>query len=374
MKIAIIVTLFPPTQIGGLEIATYNIAKCLAKKGHKVHIITSLSKGLPKETMENGFFIHRLFWRRMKNLGYFIFWVKILFEVKKINPDIVHVQGMWTSICGYLAKEFLKIPYVLYARGSDVYRPEISLKLILRTMLKNADAVIALTEDMKKNIQKTYNREVFVIPNGIDLEKFVNISRKNLLLSNYTKKILFVGRLHPVKGVRYLIEAMKIIKEKDLYAKLIIVGDGEEREKLQKLANKMGLLDSITFTGQIPNQNVSQYMAMSDILVLPSLSEGFPNVILEAMAFGIPIVATNVGGVIEIMENGVNGFLVKPGNPDQIAQKVLFLFNNKDMIKMISNNNKKLVKQQHNWEKIAIKLENVYLKCLKNVISIKICS
>jgi len=271
---------------------------------------------------------------------------------------------MWISISGFLAKKFLKIPYILYARGSDVYRPQISLRLMLKITLKNAAALIALTEDMKKEIQKTYNKKIFVIPNGIDLIKFENISKKNRLPYNDKNIILFVGRLHPVKGVKYLIEAMRIIKDKDSYTELIIIGDGEEKKKLQNVVKKIGLSNTITFMGEIPNRKVSKYMTASDILVLPSLSEGFPNVILEAMASGIPIVATGVGGVPEIMEDGVNGFLVEPGDPTQIAQKVLFLLNNKKTMKMISDNNKKLVNQFYNWKKITLQLENVYLKCL----------
>ena len=125
------------------------------------------------------------------------------------------------------------------------------------------------------------------------------------------KIIIFVGALRPVKGVRYLIEAMKVIIDENRTTKLFIIGDGVERESLERLVEKLGLGDHVNFIGKVPNERVPEYMIASDVFVLPSLSEGFPVTILEAMASGLPIVATNVGGLPEIIKENENGFLVK---------------------------------------------------------------
>jgi glycosyltransferase involved in cell wall biosynthesis len=364
MKIALIVTLFPPERMGGVELSAYNIAQLLADRGHEVHVITSLDKGLPLESHENGFYVHRIFWRRLKTAGYFSFWAKIILNLRKINPDIVHVHGMWIGISGYLANKLLKIPYVLHCQGSDVYRPQLPIKLTSKMVFKNAAAVIALTEHMKVEIQNVYNRDVFVIPNGIDLKKFEDFTKNRIHNNEGRKKILFVGRLHTVKGVKYLIESMKIIKIDFPNIELILVGDGEEKCKLESLVKQFNLSEYVSFVGIVPNQQIPKCMIESDIFVLPSLSEGFGIVILEAMASGLPIVASNVGGIPYLVQNEINGFLVEPKNPDQIAEKVLHLLKNDKLMQDISDNNRKFV-TKYEWKEIVLSLEKVYNTSIK---------
>ena len=308
MRIAIMVTLFPPKWLAGTEIATYNIAKYLAKRGHEVHVITSLDEGLPKESIEEGFCVHRIFWRKIRFIGIMSFWMKIFGLLKSVNPDIIHVQSVGIGIPAFLSKKILKKPYVVYGRGSEIYLPWMFKDPISKLTLKNADAVIALTEDMKKEIKKKHSREVFVIPNGIDLERFKDLSRatirKRLKIEDEVKIIIFVGSLRPVKGVRYLIEAMRVIRDKDNNIKLLLVGDGEEREYLEKLVEDLDLEKCVRFIGRVQNEEVPGYMAATDVFVLPSLSEGFPVAVVEAMGSGLPIIATKVGGLPEIIKNG----------------------------------------------------------------------
>ena len=128
---------------------------------------------------------------------------------------------------------------------------------------------------------------------------------ENRLLRNRSKK-----------GVKYLIETLNIIKNKNKNIRLFIVGDGEEREYLEKLVKELTLEDYVRFIGKIPNERVLEYMVASDIFILPSLSEGFPVTFLEAMASGLPIITTNVRGLSEIIIDGENGFLVDPKSPE----------------------------------------------------------
>ena len=363
MKIAITVPQFPPKRIGGTEIATYNIAKHLARRGHEVHVITSLDKGLPKESMDEGFYVHRIFWRKIRFLGVMSFWIKIFLCLKKIKPDIVHTQDIGIGIPGFLAKTFLKMPFVVYGQGSDVYLPSTFKNTISKLALKNAESVIALTEDMKSEMQKLCDRDILVIPNGIDLEKFKNLSRKDirkrLKIKDNEKIIAFVGSLYPVKGLRYLIKAMKFMIEETKNVRLMFVGDGEESEELESLVEEFGLKERVKFIGRVQNEEIPQYMAASDVFVLPSLSEGFPNVVLEAMASGLPIVATKVGGLPEIIRDGENGFLVEPKNPKEIAEKVLLILEDDELRERMSRNNKDRVKE-YTLESVVERLEHVY--------------
>ena len=363
MRIAILVSGFPPKWLAGTEIATYNIAKYLARSGHEVHVITSLDEGLPKESMEKGFYVHRIFLRKIRFIGIMSFWIKIFWHLKKIKPDIVHVQSIGIGIPAFLSKKILKKPYIVWGRGSDIYLPDKFTKSISKLVLKNADAVIALTEDMKREIKKIYGRDIFVIPNGIDLNKFNNLSketlRKRLEIKEDEKIITFVGTLRIVKGVKYLIKAMKIIKQKSPDTKMMLVGDGEEREELESLVEELGLKERVKFIGRVQNEEIPQYMVASDVFVLPSLSEGFPVTVLEAMASGVPMIATNVGGLPEIIKDGENGFLVEPKNPEEIAEKVLLLLEDDKLRERISRNNKKKAKG-YSWDSAVEKLEEVY--------------
>ncbi|HHD82665.1 MAG TPA: glycosyltransferase family 1 protein, partial [Bacteroidetes bacterium] len=288
MRIAITVPLFPPKWLAGTEIATYNIAKHLARRGHEVHVITSLDEGLPKESIEEGFYVHRIFWRKIRFAGVISFWTKVFLILRKVNPDMIHVQSIGICIPAFMANKLLRKPYVIWGQGSDVYLPGKFIKSISKLVLKNANTVIALTGDMKREMQKLCDRDILVIPNGIDLSSFGDLSRKKarskLQIKDGEKVILFVGTLRPVKGIRYLIEAMRIIKDKNEHIKLVLVGDGEEREYLKKLVKELILEECVRFIGKLPNEKVPECMTASDVFVLPSLSEGFPVVILEAMA------------------------------------------------------------------------------------------
>ncbi len=361
MRIAILVQTFPPGWIGGTEIATHNIARQLAIRGHEVHVITSLSKNLPRECEENGFFVHRVKTIKKVILFGLSYNLASLPVVRRVNPDIIFCQYVSSGLAGYLAKEFIKKPYVVCGQGSDVYLPWAFKSIISKLVLRGANAIIALTEHMKKEMQKMCDRDMFVIPNGVDLSRFNGLSRVDIrtqLGICNEKVILFVGRLSPIKGLKYLLAAMKIIADRDRNVKLFLVGDGEEREYLKELVRNLNIKQHVTFIGKVPNEKVPEYMVASDIFVLPSLSEGFPVVTLEAMAAGLPIVASRVGGLPEIIKSGENGFLVEPKNPKEIADKLWLLLEDEELRTKMRSNNKEMAKD-YSWEKVSENLERV---------------
>lgn len=362
MKIAILVGLFPPKWLAGTEIATNNLAEHLARMGHEIHVITSYDEGLPKKSKENGFYIHRIPWRKIRFIGILTFWAKISLQIWKIKPDIVHSQSLSIGIPALLTKRIMTIPYIVWGQGSDVYLPGRFIRITTKPILHDADAVLALTQDMKSKMQKIYDGEITVVPNGINLERFRGISINRKI--GKAKTILFVGRLHPVKGVQYLIEAMAIVHREMPDVKLIIVGNGPERSKLEKLVELLDLHECIQFTGEVPQEKIPQIMYEGDIFMLPSLSEGFAIVNIEAMAAGLPIVATNVGGIPEIVEDGVNGYLVNPKKPDEIADRVLKLFQNEKIRERMSTENREKA-GMYSWECITNHVENLYL-CVIN--------
>ena len=216
---------------------------------------------------------------------------------------------------------------------------------------------------MKKEMQKISAKEISVIPNGIDIDRFNDSSPK--FSESSDTKIIFVGNLRPEKGLSYLIEAMEYIAKKDINSRLLIVGEGPQKENLEKLVTKLNINDRVTFSGKAATDEVPVYLKNSDIFVLPSLQEGFPNVLLEAMASGLPVVATDVNGINEIIEDCKNGFLVESKNSKEIAEKILLLLEDDDLRKRISKQNMKKA-SKYSWQQTVQMLENVYDNTLRN--------
>jgi glycosyltransferase involved in cell wall biosynthesis len=359
MKIAIIVSRFPPKWPGGTEIASYNLAKHLAKRGHELHVITSHDEGFPNIDKENGFYIHRISWSKIRIFGIFSFLVKFFLEIRKIKPDIVQVQDLNMGIAAWLPKKILKIPYVVWGRGDDVYKLNRFGRIRTKRILQHADAVIALTENMRIHLKNIFNTEISVIPNGITLEEYNDVTISTDRKTG-SKNILFVGRLRPVKGIQYLITSMKKIHEEIPDARLVLVGENsEEKERLTALSIQLGIQNCVQFIGMVPHEKVKAFMQQSDIFVLPSLSEGFPNVILEAMACGLPVIASRVGGIPDIITDNTNGYLVEVKDTNDMANKILLLLSDDTLRKKISENNRDLVKK-YSWENVTIELEKIY--------------
>jgi len=365
MKVAIVVHYFLPNYVGGTEIATLNIAKNLTKKGHEVHIITWLDKGFPKNSMQEGFYIHRVFGKNIRLLSPLLYWINIFICLKKIQPDIIHVQNFGLELPAFFSKKLLKTPFIINARGSEnIYHRSFIKKYLQKLALKGLDKLLVQTDYKKKELKKIFKGEILVVPNGINLSIYRNILKSDVKENN-KKNIIFVGRLLPIKGLDYLMNAMKIIQNKNKNVFLTLVGDGYYRKSLEKMIKKLEIEKAVTFTGKIPNTEIPKYLSNSDVFVLPSLSEGFPNVVLEAMAAGLPIVASNIGGLSELIKNNENGYLVETKNPEQLADGLLKILQNPEIKTKMSQNNLKKAKN-YSWESVVFDLEKIYLDTIKS--------
>ncbi len=363
MRVALLTWNYPPKLAGGTEIATQIIARHLAHRGHEVLVVTTRDTGLSEESMEQGFRIYRVKSLKPKLLKYVFFCFKTVLISKRFRPDLIHAQAIITGLPALIAKRVTGRPYLVWARGGDVYSPGLFKGPISRAIIQNADSVIALTADMKKEMQKVCNRDIHVIGNGVEPERFARPgkteARGKLHIGADEKVLIFAGSLVPVKGLIYLIEAVNIITQQQPEARLLILGDGKERHSLETLVARLGLEKCVTFTGRVDNAAVPEFLAAADVFVLPSLSEGFPNVIAEAMACGLPVVCTRIRGIPEIVADGVNGFLVAPRNPAELADKIVSLLSNGALREEISATNKAWAKA-NSWDKIVDRLEEVY--------------
>lgn len=351
MKICIIVTGLPPDFTGGTEIQTYNIASKIAKK-HNVTVLTRSVKGKPKECIENGFKVKRFSFINFPVLRFFSHILFAFNEVRKMRKDIDVCYCMMMSpngLVGSLSNIFFKTKTIASIRGTDWYMTGFAKNMLNKFVVHHSDMIVAQTEKTRKEIVDKYpDAKTCVVHNGVDIDGTISGG----------KNIVYVGTLRRVKGVEYLIKAMD-----DIDSELVIIGDGPLKEELKTLAQGK----RIRFTGKLGKKEVRKEMKDARVLVLPSLSEGLPNVVLEAMSMGLPVVATNVSGIPEIVNDGETGFLVEPRNSKSIVLSVNKILKNKQLWKKMSVKSLIDVKK-YSWPNTISSME----KLLKGVCGDKI--
>jgi len=292
--------------------------------------------------------------------------------------------SFFTLPCGLLAYQFRKkIPYIVSLRGSDVpgYNPRFNLiyrifKPLIKKIWIEAELVLANSRELARLAKKTLPElDLKIIYNGVDLKEFYPAQPSlNLSLGKGEKmevggqiKILTVSRLTKRKGIDYLLGAIKKLRsDQKKKVKLTIVGEGEEKENLVSLTKKLGLKDIVKFLGLVPHQNLPEIYRRHDIFVLSSLAEGMSNTLLEALASGLPVIASRVGGVKELVSDDRNGFIVPPKNAAAIKRSLIKFIENKGLIEEMGQRSRKKSKN-FSWQKIA----KEYIKLLKENMKVK---
>ena len=284
------------------------------------------------------------------------------YAVKNIKPvpDLIHAHFSYPDGYGMmkLAKRW-NVPLVISALGTIerkvAYEGSYTSKQIIEAM-SFADRILSVSEDLKLHIVNLGidKNKVHVVPNGVDTDKFKPAgkvhARSMLNLPQDKNIVLFVGALRKIKGVDYLIEAAQSFVDRDTY--LFMVGrDDGLKKNLEKRAHELKIANYIKFTGPVNHEDIPLWISASDILVLPSLSEGRPNVILEALACEVPVVATDVGGIPELMVDGETGYLVPAKSPDELSRKINKLLDNKNRReKMGEFGRKSIIQRGLTWE------------------------
>lgn len=278
----------------------------------------------------------------LNNKRYHKFSLKIIIKLyrlmKKKHIHVVRTHKYRASLYGRLAAWLAGTPVIISSVHGN-YRKDLRLerKIANKILSRITDKIIAVSESIKRDIvkhDKIDPSKILVIYNGIDglkfdpSEKSKNI-REKLLINTEDIVVGFVGRLVPAKGLEYLIGAISYLKEEFKNIKLLIVGEGSLLIGLKDKARENGIHDRVIFTGQ--RRDVPDILHSTDIFVMPSVAEGIPNALLEAMAMGKPIIATKVGGIPEIIEDGFNGLLVPPRDSGVLAAAIKTLMDNRQL-------------------------------------------
>ena len=359
---------------GGTEMAAYHLAINMAKRGNEIDVFTSSIDSRDSVEIYPNMKIHRnatSFKIASANAS-----LKLIYKPLNYKLDIIHSHSPipYSDIPALLYAKHKKVPFLLTYQfdgqergGSFIRNKGVHLynKFFLKKVLDAAEVIIATTKSFANESPylKRYKEKIVVIPNGINIEEVTTHyskeeSRNILGLPHDSQIILFLGSLVPYKGPDILLKAFEIIKKDFPMVKLIFVGRGQMLEELRKLSIKMGLKNDVIFEGFVKEEVKPLYYKSSDIFCLPSttMAESFGIVNLEAMASGIPIVASNLGGIPDIVKNNENGLLAKPGDIHSLADALIYLLN-EDIRKKMGNNGR-ISANNFTWDKITKKTED----------------
>ncbi len=342
----------------------------LAKSGHKIYLfsLTKFDPDLYKDFDNIDFYVPDVdqkkrnvsigAWSKLKYLAcYFTLRSKLL----DFGPDIVHAH--FATSYGLLGSLLFFRPFFISVWGADVYDfPEKGPlhRILLKFNLFCATRIFSTSHVMARQTEKFTSKPIQVIPFGLSTDVFTPKAK----IEDGSITIGTVKTLEEKYGIRYLVEAFSILKKKrnDLSLKLLIVGKGSQHKMLLDLAHQYKIQDETTFTGWVPVQKVAEYHNMIDIAVFPSVldSESFGVAVIEASACEKPVVVSNKGGLVEVVEDGVTGIVVESQNPQAIASALEKLINDENLRKEMGRKGRARVQRLYEWKNNLRAMLNIY--------------
>lgn len=376
MKILLVNYEYPPIGGGGSK-ASHELAKRLAGRGHRVDVLTSRYGALSKFEMIDGVAVHREFsWRKSIHdcglRGAISFLLVALPRLRSmVNARSYDVSifffGFPSGALSLYPRLRRSIPYVVALRGSDVplydrqSRRLIWLHRLLmpltRSIWRRASAVTAVSQSLSDLAQESFpDVPITVIHNGVDTE-VCNVTAAATATGKAPVRINCVARLIPRKGVSDLLDAVAMLGNEQIH--INVVGEGPSLEDLRKRASDSGIADRVEFHGFLPRSRITDLNATADIFVLPTRSEAFANVVLEAMSVALPVIATRVGGIPEAVKDGVTGLLVAPRNVSELSAAIERLVEDIDLRRSMGLAGQRRVRNEFGWERNADAYEDL---------------
>lgn len=364
---------------GGSEFAAHDLAVNIAKRENKVDVFTTGIRFKTVVEVHENMTIHRcgtIFRTLNRNFS-----PMVLMKIRKCNFDIVHAHVCTEPFFPIFASLYAKRkdkPLVLTChvdagkfRDDTPYKYKIASKFhgnLIDKIYSVANVIITPSEQFAKEstLLRKYENKIVAIPNGINLKDFYvpyskDECREKLGLPLDKNIILFVGNPHPNKGADVLIRTMQRIIKESPDVKLVFVGEGMLKERLKELSKKLNVDRHIKFTGFVSDMVKKMYYKSSDVFVLPSFFDTFGIVLLEASAFGLPLVVSNIEAFKDFIKDDYNGIVTEVGNEKDLAEKIIYLVKNEGIQKKIGRNAREKV-EDYSWEKIANETEKLYEK------------
>ncbi|MBN3039332.1 MAG: glycosyltransferase family 4 protein [Candidatus Omnitrophica bacterium] len=362
MKILLLTT---HLNLGGIGMYVLLLAKGLANKGHRVLVASSggeLADSLASCSVEHvKINVKTKSEVNPKLLAVLSRLTKIVLENK---IDMLHAHTRVTQVLAQLLSQKTKVPYVTTCHG--FFKPR-AFRKAFPCWGRHCIAISEAVREHLVNDLKVKKECVSVVHNGVEIERFSREKvdqeqkgrfKKDFGLDGGAVVIGTIARLSSIKGQCYLISAMKLILEQEPKARLLLVGDGPEKERLLAQVKELGIESSVSFSPSTFDTSIP--LSCMDVFVFPSLLEGLGLAIIEAQAMGLPIVASDVGGVYTLVKDGINGFLVRPQEPQGIADAVLKLIRDKELAKRFGQQGKHQVEESFNLSQMVDGIEQVY--------------
>lgn len=375
MKVAILIGHYYP-YIGGAEIFAQRLAEYLVRRGNKVDVITGWwDKELVRSEVINGVNVYRIRTLRLKHFSqitlFFPMFLRLLTLDRIESYDVFHSVGeTMVAYTGAATKALRKKPHIITIQGTTLATGlgnspvGFILRKLSRLSLKRASLVHAISRELASLAERCGAENVIVVPNGVDMAEFMPMekgqAREKLDIPLDESVVVCVARLVPVKGVDYLIRAIPLLSQLNNRISLLVIGDGPQRSDLEKLALELGLRDKVKFLGALPHEQIPLYLNVADVFVQSSLHEGLGIALIEAMSCGIPVIGTKVDGIMDIIEDNQNGFLVPPRDSEAIAKAVKKIFADEDIRSRFIAKGLETVKDKFQWDDVLPKIEEVY--------------
>jgi len=355
MKIAIVCY---PT-FGGSGVVATELGLELARRGHEIHFITY------RQPVRLALLNPNVFYHEVNVPEYALFHYqpyelalssKLVDMVKLYNIELMHVHyAIPHAYAGYMAKQMLKaegiyIPMVTTLHGTDItlVGSHPFYKSAVTFSINHSDYVTSVSESLKQDTLKLFaiNKEIQVIPNFIELDKNhedTSIPCRRSVMARSDQKILtHISNFRKVKRIPDVIEIFYKIQQK-LDVKLMMVGDGPEKENAEIVCEKLGIANKVIFFGN--SNEVDQILSYTDLFLLPSETESFGLAALEAMAWGVPVISSNSGGLPEVNFQGFSGYLSHVGDTDDMAAKAISILESEENLKLFKKNALEIAKK-----------------------------
>jgi glycosyltransferase involved in cell wall biosynthesis len=355
-------------RIGGLQKIVSSLCKNLDPEKFECSVLCLRDLGEYACTLQDSG-VKTYLLKKSRKPDYFAF-IRISKFIKRGNYDLIHTHNSQPFIDGTMACLLARKNRIIHTEHGREFPDKIRYMVIEFLLSKFVYKIVAVSQATAKNLrkfEKISSKTIQIIPNGVDLQPECEGASNNVSLSDFQNNFFIIGvcaRLSKEKGIRYLLEAMPIVHKKYSKIMLVIAGDGEIRNELECLARKLKIDDIVIFLGN--RLDVYSLIKRFDVLVLPSISEGLPLIILEAFGSGCPVIASSVGGIPSIIKHGVNGSLVQPQKPQELAKEILKLYENLELREKYSENGLKVFKDQFTVQKMINRYEELYSECISN--------
>lgn len=359
---------------GGSGIVATELGEALAARGWEIHFI-SYANPIRLDSFRENIYFHEVEIPHYPLFEFHLYTLaltgKILDVIKYEKIDIIHAHyAIPHAVSGILTKQIAKesnVKLVTTLHGTDItlIGLEPAFSPIVKFSIEESDAVTAVSKYLKdKTIQQfQIEKEIYYIPNFIDTKiykRIENCSLKKSFAPNGEAILMHISNFRAVKRVPDTVRILKEVLDYGLPAKLILIGDGPDRSETEKLTYELGLQNNVKFLGK---QNaIIELLSCADIFLLPSQSESFGLAALEAMACGVPVVASSIGGIPEVVKHNETGFIAEFGDISRMAKYVIELLTNKKKWQIFSDNAVKYAKEQYEAEKIIPMYEELYYK------------